>query len=67
MPASEPSAQATQDGKGRVTVTLDRDVISGVEGVAKAQRDSFSGMVNRMLATVLGLIPRERDMPTWTE
>ena len=52
---------------GRVTITLDKDVIAYIEGVSKAQRDSFSGMCNRMLAQCAGLIPRERDRPQWTE
>ncbi len=47
--------------KKRVTITLDADVVDGIEAIAKAQRDSFSGMANRMLATVLGLVPRMKD------
>ena len=57
--------QKQTNGKWRVTVTLDADVFAAVETLAKAQRDSFSGMVNRMLAQAAGLVPREKDRP-WT-
>jgi hypothetical protein len=50
-------------GKWRVTFTLDADVLQEIESVATAHRDSVSGMANRMLAVILGLIPRPKDAP----
>ena len=60
------AAMPTDRDTKRVTVTLDADVAAYIEAVSKAQRDSFSGMVNRMLAQAAGLVPREKDRPTWT-
>jgi len=58
MPAhTKPDAER----KKQVAITIDLDVFQAVTDTAKAQRDSFSGMANRMLATMCGLIPRKAD------
>ena len=47
--------------KVRRTLSLDKDVDEKLEDIAAAQRDSVSGMANRMLAVTLGLTPRQED------
>lgn len=57
-----PDGQDTES-KRRITITLDADVLERLADTAKAQRDSISGMANRMLAVTLGLMPRAKDEP----
>ncbi len=47
--------------KIRVSWTIDPDVLGKLEDIANGQRDSVSGMANRVLAVALGLMPRQRD------
>ncbi len=42
--------------KHRVTVTIDQDIADAVTDTAKAQRLTFSGMVNQMLGIMTGKI-----------
>jgi len=51
------------DPRPRLSVSLDQDVYDAIRNLAHAQRDSAGGMINRLLAVQLGLIPREADRP----
>lgn len=47
--------------KARITITVDKDVLAALTDLAEGQRDSLSGMANRIMAMGLGLIPRLKD------
>ena len=55
------SGYTARMAKDRVTVTMDEDVVQALEGMATAQRRSFSAMVNYACAQMVGITGRAAD------